>query len=513
MFFWKNNDKQQGEHMGTMGQDKKQAEQPDAPRAVLYSSLAGSWYSDKEEVLREQLSQFAKAIDGNGNLISPMALILPHAGYRYSAQTAMYALSSVTKTYKRVVVIGPSHRVPLQDQFSVPDVSHYETPLGQVPLDLEFINQLKKHDLFMTNHQVHKVEHSVQIQLPLLQYQLKNFRLVPIVAGQCGMPAIKEAAKIIRGLVDETTLVIASTDFTHYGGNFGYVPFTDDIPANIKKLDNGAYEFIKAKDPEGFLGYCKKTGATICGRVPVAFLLAMLPESSKAVMTYQTTSGAITGDYDNSVSYISASFPGSWTKETDKKEGENGTGGLSDQDKSLLLELARASIQFYLDKGKQPVLKDLGKEEGRISEAVKVPRAAFVTLKENGRLRGCIGDILPRVPLYQSVMRNAVNAAVNDYRFKQVKPEDLNGLRLSVSALTVPKQVSSYRDIRIGTDGVILRKRGRSAVFLPQVAPEQGWNVEETLTHLATKAGLHHEDWKEGAQFEVFQAEVFREEK
>jgi len=135
----------------------------------------------------------------------------------------------------------------------------------------------------------------------------------------------------------------------------------------------------------------------------------------------------------------------------------------------------------------------------------------FVTLEENSQLRGCIGDILPHRPLYESVINNAINAGVNDWRFNPVTRPECDKLTFEISVLTEPKPVPSVKDIRIGIDGVILKKQGRSAVFLPQVAPEQGWDVSQMLTHLSLKAGLPEDAWKEGATFLTFQAVVFSE--
>jgi AmmeMemoRadiSam system protein A len=182
---------------------------------------------------------------------------------------------------------------------------------------------------------------------------------------------------------------------------------------------------------------------------------------------------------------------------------------LSDIDKEVLLRLARKSIQFFFKNRRIPKASDLGES---LSGELKKPRAAFVTLNLDGNLRGCIGDILPRVPLNQSVINNAINAAFNDSRFRPLSESEYDDITLSISALTIPKKIDSYEQIRIGIDGVILRKSGHSAVFLPQVAPEQGWDVAETLTHLSMKAGLPPDAWKKGAQFETFQAEVFGKE-
>ncbi len=135
----------------------------------------------------------------------------------------------------------------------------------------------------------------------------------------------------------------------------------------------------------------------------------------------------------------------------------------------------------------------------------------FVTLTIDGVLRGCIGEILPRRPIWQVVREQTVNAALHDPRFPPVTPAETKGIRIEISALTPPRPVASWREIVVGRHGVVMSRHGRSAVFLPQVAPEQGWDLPTMLTHLARKAGLPDDAWREGAEFLVFEAEVFRE--
>ena len=138
---------------------------------------------------------------------------------------------------------------------------------------------------------------------------------------------------------------------------------------------------------------------------------------------------------------------------------------------------------------------------------------AFVTLNDRitGVLRGCIGEILPMRPLVEAVAARAVDAALRDPRFSPVQERELASLRVEVSALTPPKRVASWREIVLGRDGMTLEKIGRFAVFLPQVAPEQGWDLPTTLSYLSQKAGLASDAWRDGATFETFQAEVFHE--
>ncbi|MGA2172589.1 MAG: AmmeMemoRadiSam system protein B [Sedimentisphaerales bacterium] len=489
-----------------------QAAQPAKPvveKSVLTSPMGQiGWHPNDPNTLAKQIEGFIKKADVNtSNDI--IALISPHAGYAYSGQTAAFGVKAAKGKYTRVVVIGPSHYVSMMDILSVPRETHYRTPLGEIPLDTEFINKLLQNPIFKEISAANAQEHSVLMQLPLLQYCLGDFKLVPIVAGQCSPQTVRKVAEVLKSLVDSNTLVVASSDFTHYGPNYGYVPFDQNVPAELKKLDMGAYNYISKLDSTSFIQYCDKTGATICGRVPIAILLSMLPPSTKPELLKYATSGELTGDFGNSVSYLSVAFHGGWQRQAATEVTPAGN-TLTKQDKHNLLLLARKTIEFYLQNGGIPTPEQLGIT---VTDTMKVPRAAFVTLTENSDLRGCIGDVLPRQPLYKSVIANVINAAVNDWRFQPVAKEELAKITIEISALTVPAPIDSYNKIRLGTDGVILQKAGRSALFLPQVAPEQGWNIEQTLTHLSLKAGLSADAWKEGATFQTFQAEVFGEEK
>ncbi len=486
----------------------KKEEPAELPKIVLRSSLAGTWYSADAEALSKQIeSFFQKAqVKPINNVI---ALILPHAGYRYSGQTAVCGLKTTDKKYKRIIVIGPSHRIPMEEILSVPRVTHYQTPLGQIPLDVELINKLLKYSLFQNVPQAHKNEHSVQIEIPLLQYSQKDFKLVPIVAGSCSLQTIAKAGNILKSLVDAETLIIISSDFVHFGSNFGYAPFKENIPEQIKELDMGAYEYIAGLDAKGFLEYKYNTGATICGYVPIAILLSMLNEPAKAELIKYATSGELTNDFTNSVSYLSVAFSGSWqSRQEIEPQANNPELELTEDDKKQLLALANKTIIYALRTRRVPQASELGVS---ISDAMKCPRAAFVTLKKHSQLRGCIGDIFPQRPLYKSVIRNAINACFNDNRFLPVTEEECNDITIEISALTAPEPVASSNEIRIGIDGVVLSKDGHSAIYLPQVAPEYGWDVNQMLTQLSLKAQLPADAWKEGASFLVFQADVFGE--
>ena len=185
---------------------------------------------------------------------------------------------------------------------------------------------------------------------------------------------------------------------------------------------------------------------------------------------------------------------------------------LTDADKQALLRLARETLERGLSTG---TIVAPGGFDAPAGSALRAPGAAFVTLtrRDDGSLRGCIGEMEATRPLHACVMQNAMKAATRDPRFPPVQPYELPGLHLEISVLTPLRAVGSYAEIELGRHGIMLSKQRRRAVFLPQVAPEQGWDLPTTLSHLAQKAGLPPDGWRTGATFQVFEAIVFGEER
>ncbi len=491
-----------------------QAAPPQPQAMILNPSFAGSWYSADPKELASSLDALLAAAkpDFQG---APLALIQPHAGYAYSAKTMAYGASLLKGSgVERVVVLGPSHKVLLQNAICVPESVAMATPLGVTPIDLEFVAKLRENSFVALSDKIHLGEHSVQMQLPMLQRALpQGFKIVPIVVGALDEPTRSMAANALLRLCDSKTVVIASSDFTHYGASFDYVPFKDDIKDNIKKLDMGAFDKIKAIDPFGLRNYIDTTGDTICGEASIGILLRMLPKDASCSLLSYDSSGLQSGDFSNSVSYMSIAFSGKWPE---PKKGFNAPSPetealLSEADRKALLQIARKSLSFgFISGGKALDAYSCGVE---ISPAMRKPMGAFVTLKVDGQLRGCIGEIYAVRPLCEAVAARAVDSAFRDSRFASqfLTVRDLPKIEIEVSALTQPKRINSWKEIEVGRHGVTIFNGGASAVFLPQVAPEQGWNVEQMLTHLCIKAGIPQDSWKSGSTFNVFEAIVFSE--
>ncbi len=177
------------------------------------------------------------------------------------------------------------------------------------------------------------------------------------------------------------------------------------------------------------------------------------------------------------------------------------------EERKMLLGLAREAIKCSLQDSQ---ISDYGSIPDKFNE----PQATFVTLRSsNGQLRGCIGNIEPFEPLIQSIPHNARNSALHDSRFAAVDSlAELATLKIEISVLTPPEEVSSFKDIEVGKHGIILRMNNRGAVFLPQVATEQGWGRDSTLSHLSLKAGLPANAWKDPeCKFRLFSATYFSE--
>jgi AmmeMemoRadiSam system protein B/AmmeMemoRadiSam system protein A len=478
------------------------------PKVVRPSALAGSWYEGTREALEKQVKGLlaaAKAPPAGARRVG--GLVAPHAGYRYAgrSQGACYKVVEGAR-YDRVILLGPTHRYDLRG-ISVAPVTHYATPLGEVPVDLAVVEELKALPAFQGNlpAAAHAQEHSIEIQLPFLQAAIGSFRLVPILVGQIGSRDRSAIAAALRPFLDDRTLVVASSDFTHYGARFDFEPFPPgERKKRLEELDLGAALLAEKGDADGFSRYVDETGATICGARPIAILLAMLPPGFAGERLSYTTSEEVAPDPSGSVSYVSLAF----RFEAVKEEG----GGLSREELERLVAIARFSLEAGVRKGKAPPDAEL-RSKFNLTPKLEGPRGVFVTLKSRGGLRGCIGMIFPEVPLYQATARMAVASALEDTRFRPVTAGELEGITVEVSALTVPRPVKGPEAIRVGTDGVVLRKGGASAVFLPQVATEQGWDRDTMLSHLAMKAGLPQDAWRNGATFLTFQAEIAHETK
>jgi AmmeMemoRadiSam system protein B/AmmeMemoRadiSam system protein A len=482
-----------------------------AATTVRESALAGTWYPADAKELAADIDALLAEAHASAPPSDLRALIVPHAGYAYSGKTAAAAFALVRgRTFRRVIVLAPSHHSGFHG-LSIADVDAYATPLGQVPLDRQAVAQLRKSSLVISDPTAHAHEHSIEIELPFLQRALEpGWRLIPILVGDLDEGDYPQAAALLRPLADVQTLVVVSSDFTHFGPRFGYMPFAPDAEAGqrIRALDDGAIEQIRARDGPGLLKYQAKTGITVCGYRPLALLLYLLPSDAKVQRLAYTTSGELTGDWLNSVSYaaLAVSSPAPFFVGRGAASDDAGK-SISEADLRRLHRLAVLGVKRAVFGKSDALDREIRQAFVGLPPELEAPTGVFVTLWRGGMLRGCVGYVLDdkeKKPLYRAVLENGVNAASRDYRFLPVGKDELGDLDVEVSVLSPPRPIASPADFQVGKEGIILQKGDHYALFLPQVAGEMGWDREETLAQLARKAGLPGDAWREGATFEVF---------
>ncbi|MFH0814119.1 MAG: AmmeMemoRadiSam system protein B [Pseudomonadota bacterium] len=275
---------------------------------VRSSPLAGGWYPSNSEDLRKMLTNYLKEAQVPKIDANIFALISPHAGYSFSGRAAAYGFKTIVgKEYDRVIILGPSHYERFRG-ICVSSYDSYETPLGRVPVERKVGDDLSRSSLFKPNPNAEAQEHSLEMEIPYLQMVLKNFKIIPLVVGELREDDYPIIAELLRPLLTEKTLVVVSSDFTHFGWRFGYLPFSENIKENLRKLDLGAVDSILKKDLTGYLHYLQETGITICGGAPIGILLQLLPpEVEGSLLTYYT-SGDLLNDYSSTVSYVSLVF-------------------------------------------------------------------------------------------------------------------------------------------------------------------------------------------------------------
>ena len=460
------------------------------------------WYPDDPVELEKSVEAYlAQAPEPPETTKRIRAVIVPHAGHRYSGRTAAYAYKLLAgQPIRRVIMIGPSHRADFRGA-SVAPYDAYETPLGKVPVDRAVCDALLESEVVQAHERAHAVEHCLEVQLPFLQKVLPDAKIVPILIRSLSPENCFEIAERVQPFLTDETVLLISSDFTHQGSSFRYIPYKQDtpvenIPGIVRAFDFAAINDILTLNLHGFWSFCDRTQVTICGRDPIKILLAALPAQTEAGVLFYETSGDLTGDYRSSVSYTAIVF-------------RENPSYLDESEQDALLKLARKRLADTLDARK---IVDYKPDESVLTPRLKEPKGVFVTLNKHGRLRGCIGILEPSMPLHEAVADRVLKSAFDDRRFQQVQPDELDELEIEISVMTPLRQVPSHSDIVLGRDGMTVEKNGRSAIYLPQVALAQGWNVEETLSHLCEKAGLAADDWKEDCKFQTFQAQVFGED-
>ena len=286
---------------------------------VLGPAVAGSWYPRDPQELAGLVDALIERAVARAAAAGPVtALIAPHAGLAYSGAVAASAFSGLTgRTVDRIVLIGPSHHFGFPGAAIPDEATAYRTPLGDAPIDREAIATLREAAGFRADDRMFEPEHALEAELPFLQRILDpSVPIVPVLlGGRATHEDARRAADALAPLLRASTLVVVSSDFTHFGPRFGYVPFSDDLPSRIRALDLGAVAAIEAGDDAGFARYVETTGATICGHRAIDVLLMLPCAAGGAKLLDYDTSGHMTGTWDHSVSYAAIAVPAAGSNE------------------------------------------------------------------------------------------------------------------------------------------------------------------------------------------------------
>ncbi len=285
-------------------------------RSIREPAVAGQFYDYEPKRLKNQILTFLKdAKEKKKTDLKTRAIIVPHAGYIYSGKTAAKAFSLLEeKSYERALIIAPSHRYRFYG-LAYSNFDSFATPLGEIETDKDSLAKIaKKSNYIQSLERAHANEHSLEVELPFLQVVQPKIRIIPLICGMIDDHITDEIANILSTFWNEETIWIISSDFTHYGLSFGYLPFsTGNIIEKIKKLDLGAVEKILDINYTAFSNYIEETEATICGEKPIKILLKTLEKSVdrqkiKTELIDYTNSADISGDISHCVSYVSIAF-------------------------------------------------------------------------------------------------------------------------------------------------------------------------------------------------------------
>ncbi len=494
--------------LGCKAQDKPKGEEPVNRKPFA----AGKFYTANPKDLQQHLQLLFTNSVQHTSENEILAMIVPHAGYVFSGTVAAsgYHQIDTEKSYEHVFIIAPSHTTYFNGA-SIYCKGHYETPLGEVKIDIDFVNKLiDQHAVLSCAPEVHQQEHSIEVQLPFLQYCLKNeFNIVPIVVGNPSTRNCEKLAAALQPYFNCNNLFVISSDFSHYPSY-----------ENAIKADKNTAEAILTKNPEIFEQAIKENesehipglATSACGQGPILTLLYLLQHQnniSAEIIQYQNSGDSPYGDKEKVVGYYAIIFSES-NSSGNKSPAENIDGDefyeLNKDEKRQLLEIARNSIEYYL--AAQNIL-DI--EDDKLTNALKTPCGAFVTLHKDGNLRGCIGRFDAGLPLYKTVQYMAIAAATQDVRFVKVTREELSKLDIEISVLTPLRKIESLEEFELGKHGIYIRKGTATGTFLPQVADGKNWTKTEFVSYCAQeKAGIGRDGWK-NAELYTYEALIFNE--
>ena len=420
---------------------------------VRKPAASGTFYTGNPSELSQQIASFTKE---NNTDYKSRAVIVPHAGYIYSGRLAFEGINQLDKNVKNIFILAPSHKVWF-DGIAVSSFDEWETPIGNILLNKEITEELVQKFGASYNDDAHALEHSIEVQIPIIQSVLGNVKIIPILVANQSSDLLTDIIQYYWE--NKENAFVISSDLSHY--------LTDD---NAKKLDNITAQMIEKVN---FKGVSQEQACGIMGIIGLSNFAKK--NSFSLIRLDMINSGFVTHDISNVVGY------GTWFL----YEGERDE-YIKEYYSDFIKELVLTVIKSHFDKTQKQI---------KYPQVLDEIGACFVTLEKNGKLRGCIGSIGAYQPLINDIADHAAGAAFQDPRFQPVTEDEVKDLMIAVSILSVPERIEFENEedllnkIVPNADGLIIHDRNYKAVYLPSVWKEIP-DKKDFLTSLKLKAGM-----------------------
>lgn len=469
---------------------------------------AGRFYSSDRETLRRDLQKLFTECRKPEGVIHARAIISPHAGYVFSGRIAASAFSATPRDagYKNIFLIGSSHVMAFEGA-SVYNTGDFVTPLGKISVNRQIADMLKKeYKVFDYPTSAHIQDHCLEVQVPMIQhYYTSAPSIVPIIIGTSSSSTIKKIAEALRQYFTEENLFVISSDFSHY-------PSYEDG----KAVDKATAEALVSGDPSVFLSALRKNSTrninglatSMCGWT-AGLMLLYLAEGQENLefrrIDYCNSGDSPYGSKNEVVGYHAIVLDE--RKDKNEKRGNEGEEfNFTEKEREILFDIARRSIMSMLYDARRYT-----PDASKMTDALKKPYGAFVTLKIDGVLRGCIGRFVSDKPLYMVVGESAISSALEDPRFPALTKSEYEKTDIEITVLGPMRKISDISEIKLGRHGIYIKKDLRAGTMLPQVATEYGWSVEEFLGYTSRdKAGIGWDGWK-NADIYIYEGMVLEE--
>ncbi len=469
-------------------------------KTIRLPAVAGQFYPADKEQIQLQLDKYFQAA-GEASADPPQILLVPHAGWEYSGAVAGQAFAQIQSAdFDRVILLGSAHRVAT-DKIVLENSDFWQTPLGQIAVDQTTVQQIvDASPEIIIDCFIHRNDHVLEVELPFLQKALGDFRLVPILIGQINEKARRDLASILVTILKQSdkTLLVISSDLSHY-------PDSETAAVVDKKtvdaiLSGREEQFIQVLDQ------LKQNYSDIdtfaCGADAIRIALRLgetigWRDKKKLALT---NSGETAGQSDRVVGYGALAF---WL---DINNSNSYAEELTEKEKQALISWSRQVLTVFVKTGQVA-------DQATVPLSLEKKRGVFVTLKKDGRLRGCIGNFHPQQNLWQEVKEMTVSAASRDNRFPPVEASELNDINIEISVLSPMKKITSLDEIKLSRHGVYIKYGARSGTFLPQVAEEGQWTKESFLAEICSqKMGLDRHCYQDSeAEIYIYTAQIFSE--